>query len=62
MVQYGASADGTFFKFSGNRVFCTVTNGVYYNVDQGVEPHYYFGKLESYFDREALIDYINNLK
>jgi hypothetical protein len=62
MVQYGASADGTFFKFSSNRAFCTVTNGVYYNVDQGVEPHYYFSKLESYFDREALTDYINNLK
>ena len=39
-----------------------VSNGAYYTIDRGVDPHYYFSKAESYFDREALTDYINELK
>ena len=41
---------------------CVVANGAYYTVDRGVEPHYFFGKPESYFDRDALTEFINNLK
>lgn len=37
-------------------------NGAYCTIDRGIEPHHYFGKFESYFDRQALTAYINGLK
>jgi C-terminal processing protease CtpA/Prc len=61
-VQFASMADGTVFQFSSNHYISVVSNGAYYGIDRGVEPHYYFGKYESYFDREALTEYINGLK
>ena len=39
----------------------TVTNGSHYNVDRGVEPHIRIDKIEHLYDREYLVDMINNL-
>ena len=52
------------FTYEETETTLTITrdNGAYYTVDRGVEPHYYFGKLESYYDREALTAHINGLK
>ena len=61
-VQVSSLADGSFMQISSPHHLCVVSNGAYYTVDRGVEPHYYFGKLESYYDREALTAYINGLK
>lgn len=62
VVQFASMADGSIFQFSSPHMWAVVTNGSYYGIDRGVEPHYYFGKFESYFDREALTEYINGLK
>jgi hypothetical protein len=61
-VQFTALADGSFFQISSPHHICVVSNGSYYTVDRGVEPHYFFGKPESYYDRESLTDFINGLK
>ena len=61
-VQHACAADGTLFQISSPKRLSVVSNGAYYTIDRGVEPHYYFSKMESYFDREALTDYINELK
>lgn len=61
-VQFTALADGSFFQISSPHHICVVSNGAYYTVDRGVEPHYFFGKPESHFDREALTAFINTLK
>jgi hypothetical protein len=61
-VQHVSTADGSLFQISSPRHLCVVSNGAYYTIDRGVEPHHYFGKFESYFDRTALTDYINNLR
>ena len=61
-VQFTSLADGSFFQISSPHHICVVSNGAYYTVDRGVEPHYFFGKPESYYDREALTDFINDLK
>jgi hypothetical protein len=61
-VQHVSTADGSLFQISSPRHLCVVSNGAYYTIDRGVEPHYYFGKFESYFDRTALTEYINGLK
>ena len=61
-VLNASAADGTLFTISSPLHLCVVSNGSYYTVDRGVDPHYYFGKFESYFDRDALTDFINELK
>lgn len=60
-VQLACLADGTLFRFSSPRHLSVVTNGSYYTVDQGVEPHYYMLKMESFFDRQALTEYIQSM-
>ena len=61
-VQFTSLADGSLMQISSPHHLCVVSNGSYYTVDKGVEPHYFFGKPESHFDRTALTEFINNLK
>lgn len=37
-------------------------NGSYYSIDTGIEPDLILTKIESFYDREALTEYINNAK
>ena len=61
-VQFTSLADGSLMQISSPHHLCVVSNGAYYTVDRGVEPHYFFAETDSYYDREALTEYINNLK
>ena len=60
-VQLSAAADGTIYRISSNADLCTVSNGSFYSVDQGIEPDIYIKHLEKLYDREWLTDYINNI-
>ena len=60
-VQPLASADGSIWQISSRLRLSTVTNGSFYAVDQGVAPDVLIDKDESYYDREALTEYINSL-
>ena len=57
-----STASGTLFQISGNLQLSTVRNGSFYNIDQGVEPDVPLMWPESYYDREALVEYLNTLK
>ena len=61
-VQFGSLADGSIFQISSPNRLAVVTNGSYYAIDRGITPHLYFSKFESYFDRVALTEFINNMK
>ena len=61
-VQMSCTADGSIFSLSSSFRISTAANGSYYNIDKGVTPHVYLSKLESFFDRDSLTSYINNLK
>ena len=61
VVQNSLAADGTVFTYSGCRQLCTVKNGSYYSVDQGVEPHYTISDPAHFYDREWLAGYIAQL-
>ena len=61
IVQLLSTADGTLFAVSGRKRVNTVNNGVFYSVDEGVEPHYYLPRAEMFYDRQKLTDYINSL-
>ena len=60
-VQPCVTADGTVFRYSGHRVLCTMKNGTYTSIDQGVTPHYELRKPAHFYDREWLTDYIANI-
>ena len=60
-VQPLAGADGSIWQISSRLRLSTVTNGSFYAVDQGVAPDVLIDKDESYYDREALTEYINSL-
>lgn len=60
-VNQGSTADGTLFSYSSNMRLSTVFNGAYSDIDGGVTPDIPLTKVESFYDREALTDYINSL-
>jgi C-terminal processing protease CtpA/Prc len=62
VVRHGVTADGTTFNISNSKQFATVKNGTYYSVDHGVEPDIPLTKIESFYDRAGLAEYLNGLK
>ncbi len=60
-IQYITTADGNIFRISSANRLSSLYNGSYYNVDRGVEPDFHLSKIESFYNRESLTDYINNL-
>ena len=61
-VLPATSASGTLFQISSNLQIATVRNGAFYNVDTGIEPHVRLNYLESFYDRESLVEMIHSLK
>ena len=56
------TAYGTFFRISGPSRLAFTKNGSFYDIDQGAEPDFTLTFPETFYDREALTDYINNLR
>ena len=61
LVKHFCTADGALLQLSSPWRLSTVSNGSYYNIDTGVEPHFRLITFASYYNREALTEYINNL-
>lgn len=61
VVQRLTTADGTMFQVSGTRRISTISNGSFYDVDQGVDPDVSITKLKNFYNRTALTSYINAL-
>lgn len=61
VVKHLCTADGAILQISSPSRLSTVSNGSYYNIDTGVEPHFRLTTFASYYNREALTNYINGL-
>ena len=64
-VQNSSAADGSYFTMSSKYAMSAIKNGSAYDIDRGVEPHYYINKPESFYDIEkiaALVKSINEAK
>ena len=55
------TADGTIVGISGKLEICTVNNGIYYGVDQGVIPDVTITDLATLYNRQKLVDTIHSL-
>ncbi|MCR4822813.1 MAG: hypothetical protein K5873_08095 [Treponema sp.] len=59
------AADGTGFSVSSKNVMSVAKNGSTYDIDTGIEPHYYINKPENFYDTgkiSALVNAINEAK
>ena len=56
------SASGCLFRISGPEQLSIVRNGSFYNIDQGIEPDVVLTQVESFYDREGLVDYLHTIK
>ncbi|MBQ0071696.1 MAG: hypothetical protein KBS81_07570 [Spirochaetales bacterium] len=61
VVRPASTADGTIFTFSGNNRISVVKNGAFIDADNGVSPHYFITRMENFYNREKLTEFINNL-
>lgn len=61
VVQELTTADGTILQVSGRKRISTLSNGSYYDVDQGVEPDFVITRIENFYDRKNLTEYISSL-
>ena len=61
VVRPCTSASGTIFTISSPKQICSVKNGSLYHVDQGVDPDFVLSNLETFYNREKLVEYIHQL-
>ena len=61
VVQPLTTADGSIFQVSGVHQLAFLKNGAFYDVDRGADPDFPLMKPESFYDREALTEYINEI-
>ncbi len=64
-VQQSSAADGTTFRMSSKWVMSVRKNGSNYDIDKGVEPHYYINDPANFYDAatiDALVKNINSGK
>ncbi len=61
IVQQMSTAWGDYFSMSGTDRMSFQKNGSFYDIDRGVEPDFSIDKVDHYYDREALTNYINSL-
>ena len=60
-VQPAVTPDGAFYQYSGKFKLCTFKNGAYYQIDEGVTPDITISKLEHFYDRKWLTEFIDQL-
>ncbi|MBR5915996.1 MAG: hypothetical protein IKZ57_06075 [Spirochaetia bacterium] len=61
VVQHSSTADGTYFQMSSKKVMSLNKNGSNYDIDRGVEPHYYISKPSNFYDKDKIEDLVNSI-
>ena len=60
-VHHTSCADGSSFQISSKYVMSTSKNGSNYDMDQGVSPHHYISKPESFYATDNLAALVNSI-
>ena len=61
IVRPFTTASGASFQISGTSQLSIVRNGSFYNIDQGVAPDVYISDLDTFYDRQRLVEFIHSL-
>ena len=62
VVQPCTAANGATFQISGPCQLSTIRNGSFYDIDRGIAPDFGIDKVETFYDREQLVEFIHSLK
>ena len=62
VVRRLSTSWGSCCQISGAKRISFAKNGAYYDVDRGVDPDYFIRDYNNFYDREALIKIINDLR
>lgn len=60
-VQHMSTAGGSMIQISGCKRISIFKNGSFYDIDRGATPDFAIAKIDDYYDRKALTEYIDNL-
>ena len=60
-VQPLSTAYGTVISISGSRRMSVFKNGSFYDIDRGAQPDYKISRIEDFYDRNKLTNFINGL-
>ena len=60
-VQNSSAADGTVIQMSSKNVMSISKNGSNYDIDKGVEPHYFINKPENFYTPTTIKELVNNI-
>ena len=60
-VQNASAADGTTFRMSSKYVMSVQKNGSNYDIDKGVDPHYYINIPENFYNVETINSLAQNI-
>jgi len=61
IVQVFTTASGGWYQSSGNKKVVRNHIGSFYNVDKGIEVDYRFDKIEDFYNRKDIVEFINSL-
>ena len=62
VVRPCSTASGAIMQISGTKQISVLKNGSFYNTDRGVDPDIFIADRTTMYDREALVDFIHNIK
>ncbi|MBP5706761.1 MAG: hypothetical protein J6W76_05715, partial [Spirochaetales bacterium] len=60
-VYNTCTADGTLFQMSSRHVINIAINGSSYDIDKGIEPHYYINKVENFYKTDKIASLVNSI-
>ena len=60
-VQMSSAADGTTFRMSSKYVMSINKNGSNYDIDRGVDPHYYINNPANFYDTDTISELVNKI-
>lgn len=60
-VQMSSAADGTTFRMSSKYVMSINKNGSNYDIDKGIDPHYFINAPENFYKKDTIAALVTNI-
>lgn len=60
-VQSSSAADGSIFRMSSKYVMSINKNGSNYDIDKGIDPHYFINNPENFYKKDTIAALVTNI-